>query len=184
MEDSRVAKRYARALFQAAKRDGILSSVNDDLLAVTAAFRNSSGFKVFLLSPQTDDAQKTQLLEKVFADRVTALTMSALRLLIKKRRDEEIFAIQKEFAELRRQLEGVTRATITSAETLDKGQQSAIVDKIAAKTGRNVEAEFDIDPKLIGGVRVIYDDYILDGSVRGQLDRMKEKLLYDLLKQA
>lgn len=184
MDDTRVAKRYARALFSAAKRDGIVSSVDDDLKAVTTAFRNSSGFRVFIQSPQTDDAQKTSLMERVFGDRVTALTMSALRLLIKKRRDDEIFALQKEFAELRRQLDGVTKASITSSTPLDKGQQDAIVAKIASTTGRAVEAEFDVDATLIGGVKVIYDDYILDGSVRGQLDRMKETLLYDLLKQA
>ncbi|MBX3112102.1 MAG: ATP synthase F1 subunit delta [Fimbriimonadaceae bacterium] len=184
MDDTRVAKRYARALFSAAKREGVVSGVDEDLKAVTTAFRDSSGFRVFIESPQTDDAQKTGLMEKVFGDRVTPLTMSALRLLIKKRRDNEIFALQKEFAELRRQMDGVTKATVTSSTPLDKGQQDAVVAKIAAKTGRTVEAEFDIDTSLIGGVKVIYDDYILDGSVRGQLDRMKETLLYDLLKQA
>ncbi len=184
MDDSRVAKRYARALFNTAKREGIVSSVDDDLKAVTTAFRNSAGFRDFLLSPQTDDAQKTGLVTKVFGDRVTALTMSALRLLIAKRRDEEIYAIQKEYAELRRRLDGVTKANVTSAQPLDKAQQDAIIAKIASGTGRSVEAEFDTDPKVIGGVRVIYDDYILDGTVSGQLERMKEKLLYDLLKQA
>jgi len=105
-------------------------------------------------------------------------------LLVRKRRDDMIHAIHIEFAELRRQHEGVTKAIIESSMELGEDQKNAIVSKIHSATGRRVEPEFRVDPHLMGGVKVTYDNYVLDGTVRGSLNRLRETLIYDLLKQS
>jgi F-type H+-transporting ATPase subunit delta len=184
MEDRRVAKRYAKALFNAAAQQNIVGSVSSDLATVNGAIYNSDAFRTFLKQPSTSPSDKTAIFEKTFGDKTTALTLEFIRLLIDKRRDDELVGIQLEFEELRRQAENVTKATVESSVELDDTQRKAILATITEKTGRNLDPEFIVNPDLMGGVKVTYGDYVLDGSVRGQLSRLKDRLLYDLLKQA
>lgn len=184
MSEMRVAKRYAKALFNTALAQNIVPSVSDDLTALTSAIRNNDGFREFLNKPQTEDKDKVTMFEKAFDGKITVTTMSFLKLLIKKGRDEELTGIKIAFDELRRENERVVRAIIESSSELDKAQRDAILKKIEAETGNKLEAEFTVNPDLIMGVKVTYGDYVLDGSIRGQLDRMRERLVYDLLKQA
>jgi F-type H+-transporting ATPase subunit delta len=184
MAEMRVAKRYARALFNTAKKEGVVASISDDLNAITTAIRNSDGFRTFLYNPQTESSDKIALFGKVFGDKITATTMAFMRLLVAKGRDGEIFGVKVAYDELRRQDESVVRAIIESSTPLDDNQKTAIINKIEAETGNKLEPEFTVNPDLIMGVKVTYGDYVLDGSIRGQLNRMKEKLVYDLLKQA
>lgn len=184
MSEMRVAKRYAKALFNTALAQNIVPSVSDDLATLTNAIRNNDGFREFLQKPQTESKDKIALFEKVFGDKITATTLAFVKLLINKKRDDELTGVKVAFDELRRENEKVVRAVIESSTELDKAQQDAIVKKIEAETGNKLEPEFTVNPDLIMGVKVTYGDYVLDGSVRGQLSRMKERLVYDLLKQA
>lgn len=184
MTDSRAAKRYAKALFNAAVKQDIVSSVDADLAMITHVLNNSANSKEFFRSPKTTQEQKMALLERTFSDRVTALTMHLLRLVTRKRRDDQIFQISLEFTELRRQSENVVKAVIESAVELTDAEKDKVAAKVAQVTGRRVEPEFSVDERLMGGVKVTYDNFVLDGTVRGQLNKIREHLLYDVLKQA
>ncbi len=184
MTDSRAAKRYARALFNAALKGNSLDVIESDLAGLTALLSSSARFNEFIKSPANGNDEKIQLLTKTLSGKASELTMSLLTLLANKSRLDEIFLIQAEFAALKREHEQVVHAVIESASELDDSQRKAIVGKVEAATGRRVEAEYRVEPSLIGGVKVTYDNYVLDGSARGHLNRLKENLLYDLLKQS
>lgn len=184
MTDVRVAKRYARAIFSEAHKQGLLQSVEDDLSAMCAVIADSDRLRRFLKSPNATREDKLALFERMFADGVTALTMHAFRLLLKRRRENLIVHVRDEFALLRRENEKVIHAVVSSSYEIDQSQRDAIIEKLASTTGQRVEAEFEIDESIIGGVRVTYGNYVLDGTARGYLERMKVRLLYDLLKQA
>lgn len=184
MTDSRVAKRYARALFNVALQQDILQSVEDDLTGICAVIAHSKELRRFIANPNATREQKMVLFEKTFSDRVTALTMHTIRLLMKRRRESTIQQLKHEFVILRREHDKVSYLYVTSATPLDPLQREGLVQKIQQATGRRVEADFEIDPKLIGGVKVMYDNFVLDGTARGYLDRMRDKILYDLLKQS
>ncbi|MCH7704862.1 MAG: ATP synthase F1 subunit delta [Planctomycetes bacterium] len=127
---------------------------------------------------------KLALMEKLFSDHVTPLTMHAFRLLLKRRRENLIDHVRMEYAELRRKHENLTYALVESCVKLGEHHRSAIIDKVSKASGKRVEAEFIVSSDIIGGVRVTYDNFVLDGTARGYLNRMKNRLLYDLLKQA
>lgn len=182
--DGRASKRYATAIFKVAQSENMISAVDSDLIALTAALRSNDEFRHFMGRPDVADSDKLNLFDKVFGDKVTSLTHSFFKMLVDKRRADQIFGIQKEFAELRRISENVTKASITSAVALDSAQQKAVITKLETQLGHKVEAEFEVDASVIGGLKIIYDNFILDGTVRGQLDRMTDKILYDVLKQA
>lgn len=184
MTDSRVAKRYARALFRTALGQDILQSVEDDLTGICGVIEHSAELRRFIGNPRATREMKMRLLDRTFSDRVTALTMHALRLLLKRRREHVIQQVKHEYVQLRREHDKVSHLEVTSARALDATQREGIVTKVERATGRRVEAEFYVDDHLIGGVKVMFDNYVLDGSARGYLDRMKDRILYDLLKQA
>jgi F-type H+-transporting ATPase subunit delta len=107
-----------------------------------------------------------------------------VRLLLKRRREHLIEHVKIEYVQLRREHDRVTHLLVTSAAPLDDPHRRRIVEKIGAATKKRVEAEFEVDPRLIGGVKVMYDNFVLDGTARGYLERMKDRILYDVLKQA
>ena len=110
--------------------------------------------------------------------------MHAFRLLLKRRREGLVHMVRSEFSELRRDHENVTHALVESCVKLGEDHRNAIIDKVSKASGRRVEAEFTVNADIIGGVRVTYDNFVLDGTARGYLNRMKNRILYDLLKQA
>lgn len=182
--DERVAKRYARALFNTALETSQTQEIEDDLKGLCAVIESSVDLQRFIASPTQTREDKLKLFESVFGDKVSDLTMNLFRLLLKRRRESLLRHVLAEFSTLKNQHEKVIHAVIASSLELDEGQRSAIVQKISSETGRTVEPEFVVDPNMIGGVRVMYDNYVLDGTARGFLNRMRDHLLYDVLKQA
>lgn len=184
MAEDRVSRRYATALYESAKTSNEVGSVEADLVTVETLLTNDGDFRAFLLSPNRDRTEKIALFDKVFGDRITALTCRFIKLMLEKRREEELPGIRAEYSALRRAGEGTISATVTSAVELTKAEQKDIETKLGEKLGKKLETTYAIDPSLIGGVRVAYGDFIIDGSVRGSLARLRESLRQDTLKQA
>lgn len=184
MVDTKVARRYAQALFTTAQKNDVVKSVEDDLSAITSLLQNDAKFKDFILSPNVGRQEKIKIAEKLFSDRVTALTMQALRLMLVKRREHEIVNIRDEFVALRREHGSIAYVQVTSSEALEADQKNALIAKLEKTFGKKIEADFKIDARLIGGVKVAYGDYVLDGTVRGSLRRLGERLRHDILKQS
>lgn len=182
--DPRVAKRYARAVFRIAQRNGEVDAVETDLAGLSSLMEANAEFKRVFFSPRISRDDKIRLAENLFSDRVTALTMSFLRLILNKRRELEYDLIREEFVKLRRQEGQVIYAQITSATELTSEQQKAIVQRLADESSKKVEPDFRIDPAVLGGVKVAFGNYVLDGTVRGSLRRLSDQLRRDLLKQS
>lgn len=163
---------------------GTIDSVESDLGAIVRLMESEELFLHFLIAPYTSRENKVRIAEKLFSDRVTALTMQVLRVMLEKRREEEIPAVYREYVKLRRQHQGVVHVVVTSAIELDADQRTRLVDRLTSQLNATVEADYKVDPRLVGGVRVAYQNNIFDGSVRGALQRLRERMKYDLLKQA
>lgn len=183
MHDSRVAKRYANAMFNVAKAHDMVKSVEDDLNGISSLLENDPQFSDFMLSPFVGGKDKIEISEKLFSDRITALSMATLRVILEKRRENEITAIRDEFVALRRSSENVLFVTVTTAEQLENDQRAALEMKLAKVVGTTIEATYEIEPHLIGGIRVSYDNVVLDGSVKGNLRKLRENIRRDVLKQ-
>jgi len=184
VHDIRVAKRYAKALFETAQENRVIESVEDDLGGIVSLLVNNTRFRALLLSPEVSRDEKLGLVDKLFSDRITALTLEALRLMIEKNRELEIEWVQREYVRLRRDFENKLFVIITTAEQLDDDQRQRLLAKLESITGKRLEAEYRIDPHLIGGISVSYENYVLNGSLRGELQRLRERLLHDVLKQS
>ncbi len=184
MVDTRVAKRYAQALFESAKAKGIVAEVESDFHLISDTLHSDASFREFLYSPQYGREDKQTLLTAVFGKNVNVLTLELTKLMLSKQRETDIPGVASEFTRLRRDSEKIVHAVVTSTEVLTADQKAALVSRLQSQTGKSIEAEYKVDPTFIGGIKVSYDDFVLDGTVKGSLSKLREHLRHDLLKQA
>jgi F-type H+-transporting ATPase subunit delta len=84
--------------------------------------------------------------------------------------------IAASFEQVLRQRQGVAEAQVSSAMPLNDRQKTALLRNLETVTGKKIQANYSLDPGLLGGAVVRIGDTIYDGSVRNQLDRLRERL--------
>ena len=165
-------RRYAEAAFEIAERDGSMQ-------AWVAAFavaeeRLGDPDVVRLLSnPAIPTASRVEVLGRILGDDVTGAPRNLLALMIRRGRFELLPAVIREFWRLYRSREGIVEATVTSAVELGPDELEALQERLVAITGERIELQPEIDPELLGGVQVRVGDRLIDGSVRGRLERLR-----------
>jgi F-type H+-transporting ATPase subunit delta len=177
--DLRAAKRYATALFNYAAKQQQVDAVEKDLDTVADLMRLSPTLRQTWESPLLAGPRKEQVLEKVLAQSVGVITISFLRLLIAKRREEILPSIRTELRSLADQARRLLRVEATFAVTPTAAEQAGLARSLESRTGERVELAYHVDPSILGGVVVRMRDTIIDGSVRGALERMRDQLLQE-----
>lgn len=176
MRDRKVATRYAEALLRSAKRAGVLDGVAESYASLREMQISQSSLRVFLDSPQVRTQEKKELLQKVFGGRLEPLLLNFINLLLDKNRIENFRDIGEEFAHLVEQERGVMRARVTTAIALPADLEEQLQARLGALTGKTMILEKRVDPAVIGGVKVVMEDKILDGTVRTNLDLLRKTL--------
>jgi F-type H+-transporting ATPase subunit delta len=177
MAEEAVSRRYAAALFGLAQRTGTINEIDNDLTAVAKAYREVRSFRAVLGDPDLPEAKKKDALNAVFKGRIGETTLTFLNLLLDKRRFDELPEIQTEYDRLALTTQNIARATIVSAVPLSKSEADALVKSLEGKTGKRIELTAEVDPSVIGGVLVRIGDTVYDGTVRGNLERLRARLL-------
>ncbi len=177
MKDTRVARRYAAALFAVAKRDGILDAVAADLTLVSRFVAEVPYLRAVLMQPLVSDERKNGVVSEAFGDRVTASTLSFLRLLIRKRREDLIDECVRDFRALLAEHNNTVEAEASTAVGLSPDQEARLTRGLEAMTGKTINLTAHVDPQMLGGVVIRIGDQIIDGSVRGKLERLERQLL-------
>ncbi|MCH8273619.1 MAG: ATP synthase F1 subunit delta [Armatimonadetes bacterium] len=181
--DPGVARRYARALLNAAQSLNSVPEVEDDLEVIRGLLESREDLRRALESPEVARERKLQLVDRLFADRARPLTLRLLRMLIEKRRENLISLIYVEYVRLRQDAEGVLPVVIRSAVALTDDEVKEITSRLEKQTGKRILYDCFVDPSLIGGVKVRFGDSVLDGTVLGALRRLRERFFIDVLKQ-
>lgn len=176
MKDIRVAKRYAGALFAVAERNEILDSVAADLDLIERFLTEVPYLRAVLMQPQVSDSRKNMFADEAFGDRVTASSLGFLKLLIRKRREELIDECSREFRAMLAVHNNTAEAEATSAVPLSPEQTTRLIESLQVLTGKTVRLTTAVDTALVGGMIVRLGDTIIDGSVRGKLERLERQL--------
>ncbi len=167
------ARRYAEAAFEIARQDGTLDRWESDLRTVRDSFNDE------LERVAEDPAIQQPDKERVFRDAFPGVSPEALNLvllLVRRRLVRGIGPLVERFEELVRRERGVTLADVRTAMPLDDAQRDAIEARLRELTGDKVEVREEIDESLIGGISVRIGDTLYDSSVRGRLERLRERL--------
>ena len=178
MRGGAAARRYAKALIDLARRDGIIAEIGAQLQHYQALLRENTQLPRVLENPGVDIQVKTGIMTTIFERTQPApLLRNFLLLLMHKGRLPQLDAICTQYARMASDELHRVVAQVTTAVEMDAQQRQIVTQKIAAATQKNVQLEAHVDPALIGGLVVRVNNVILDGSVRGQLARMRKALI-------
>jgi F-type H+-transporting ATPase subunit delta len=170
------ARRYAEAAFEIAERDNALDRWRDDL-RIAAEMTSDPRVARVLGSPRVRVADRDVVLEQLLGSRISPGALNLVRLLTRRSKLEMVPAVAAEFSRLLNLKRGIVSAVVTSALPLTPDEDRAIRAKVAQMTGTTVDIQTREDPALIGGLTVRIGDRLIDASVRGRLERLREQLL-------
>jgi F-type H+-transporting ATPase subunit delta len=167
-------RRYADAAFEIALRDGTVETWREEL--DTAAVTSTSGeLESILANPALPLDQRVTVAEKVFA-KLSGPVRNLILLMVRRNRIEQLPRVAAEFRRLDDRHNGLTHATATSAAALGADEIRAITARLEELTGGQIALETAVDPSLLGGLVVRVGDRLIDGSVRGRLERLRGQL--------
>ena len=177
MSQSTAAKRYALALFQLAQKNDQLAHVEEDLREVKAVFKENGDLQALLALPKLSADRKKEIIRELFAN-ANPLVVNILQVLIDSKRINETVAVATEFAALSNDAQGIADAKVFSTRPLTDVERTSISTAFAHKVGKQtLRIENEIDPSLIGGIRLQIGNRIFDSSVSAKLDRLKKQLI-------
>lgn len=177
MIHSSVARRYARALLSLGLEDGRFEQYGDELEAMLEAMRTSRELGGLVANPEYTQRQRQAAVDVAAgALKLSPVTVNFLRLLVDRQRGGDLPAIGRAYRALVDQQAGRIRATVTAARPLSDGELERLREAIGRMTGRSIVLESKTDPSLIGGVVTQVGATQLDGSLRTQLERMRQDL--------
>lgn len=167
-------RRYADAAFEIALRDNSVEVWRRDLdqAALTLEER---GLEAVLANPAIALDQRLDAAGQVFG-RLSRPVTNLILLLVRRGRIEQLPRVAAEFRRLDDRRNGLTHATATSAAPLGADEIRAITARLEEMTGDRIALETAVDPDLLGGVVVRVGDRLIDGSVRGRLERLRNQL--------
>lgn len=177
MRDSTIARNYAEALLELARRaeetDGWGGLIQD----VADGMRQNVTLTRFLESPKISETQKSDLLFEALGDRVPRHFLRFLQTLVRKRRQMLIPEIASEYHDLLDSAENKVHASVTVARDLSDGDQDGIAEHLSRVLGKRVVTHMTVNPEILGGVIVKVGDTVMDGSVRRRLATLKGRML-------
>ena len=172
-----VARPYAEAAFRAGVEAKDVAGYGAKLqsFGVAAATREAASL---LGNPKVSVKEKADLLFSVAGGNVPETMKNLVNALLENQRASLLPFISEHFERLQREHDGVVKALITSAFALSDADKVSLVDGLARKYGKRVEAEVRVDASLIGGARVQVGDDVIHASVRDRLDKMAVALAH------
>jgi F-type H+-transporting ATPase subunit delta len=173
-----IANRYARALADVVVAGGDYRKVLAELEDFERAYRASPELKEALASPAVTLPEKMKVVEAI-GQRLgeSPLTLNFLRVLLANYRIPLLEEAVQAFRKIANDREGIVQVTITSASGLSESECESVAARFRQLTGKQVELDFRIDGRLLGGLMAQIGSTVYDGSVRGSLARVREQLM-------
>ncbi len=181
MIGSDIAKRYARALFDIAREEDKIEVVYDELRAFSSILKESKDLADFFANPIFDNSDKSAVAKNIISKiKMSATTSNFLMLLVDKRRVGILEQIEACYQKYMDDVLNKVRVGVRTAFPLSKELSARIKEQMEGLTRKNVEMVIEEDPSLLGGVVIGVGDILYDGSVRAQLNSIRELIKEDV----
>ena len=175
--DPKVCKRYARALFELSEFPK-LDEIRAVLLAFAAAWEENPTLRTALLNPAIPLGERESVLQQISATlrNGDAQFANFLNLLLRNKRIHSVRQIATLFSNLIDELNKLLALEVTSARELSSEDRAAILAKVQKTCGSAATISWRIDKSILGGLTVKAGDKLLDGSVKGSLEKVRAQL--------
>jgi len=169
-------RRYAEAAFEVATRDDTLDRWRADLDTAASLAGDQRALDV-LSNPAIPVERRSTALDQLLGDHVSSQAANLVRLLLRRGRIEDLPRVAAEYRRLDDRRQGITHATATSASELTQDEIRELTARLERSTGGRIALDVEVDPSLLGGLIVRVGDRLIDGSVRGRLERLRNQLI-------
>ena len=177
MRDTTIAKNYAEALLELARRADDPSGWGKLIRDVANGMLQDITVRHFLESPKISEAQKNEVFFQALGDRVPRHFLRFLQTLVRKRRQMLIPTIASEYDKLLDIHENRVHANVTVARETSAEDETRIAEQLSRVVGKTVVPHLNVNPAILGGVVVKIGDTVMDGSVRRRLARLRGQLV-------
>lgn len=174
MSVTKIATRYAKALIDLSIQQGKFEQVHDDMNTLRSAVKNRD-LLLFMKSPVIHADKKIAAFSALFSGKIDALTLAYMNLLANKGREGYLPEITAQFIEQYKAIKKITSVKVTTATAMNEAVLSDLRAKLLASgvTTENVEINTVVDPELIGGFVLEFDNKRYDASVAHKLEELK-----------
>jgi len=170
-EISTIARPYAVAAFNLGKEQNALAKWSE-MLGLAAAVASDAQMQAFIQDPKVISSELQNTFLKVCGDQLNEHGQNLIKVLVEYNRMDILPAITSAFEELKAQDEGVLDAQIIAAAKPSAAEVKDLVKRLEIKFGKKIDAKVSVDSELIGGIKIIVGDTVIDASVKGQLQSL------------
>lgn len=167
-------KEYALAMFAIALENDCMEEMHQDLTSVDFAIANNPEYLEFLTNPAISKAERLENIKNVFEGNVCEDVFAFLNILCNHGDMYVIISAIKEFEQMYEDYMKFADAVITSAVELTEEQKTRLVAKLSKVTDKRIRPTYVVDKNIIGGLTITVDGKYYDGSVRKNLNNLKE----------
>ena len=164
---------YAEALFSVARAEGTLGEVEDELFRFSQTLQGSDELRDALTDPSIPAARRQQIVEDLLGGRASGTTVALVSMVVGTGRARQLPDIIRQLVDMSAAEANKEVAEVRSAIPLTDDQRKRLADALGEATGKQVEVKVVIDPSVMGGIVAQVGDTVIDGSVRGRLDKLK-----------
>ncbi len=171
-----VVKRYARALFEASREQGRIEDVRDDMNFITSLLSEAPQIREYCLARHTSRNNEWDFVSSAFLPYISEITGRTLEALVRNGRLGGIPFLPDAFQEQEDRESCTLPLRIESVQPLSREILGLLEEKMHGKTGRRLRMENSLKPEILGGIRIIWDNRMMDLSLQGRLKKMKRLL--------
>lgn len=177
MNENKISVRYAKSLFALGKETDALLVLKQDIELLYQCIREIPELKVVIHSPVIRSLEKIKLFDEMFRAAFNPVTLTFIRLVLDKRREEYLAGISRYFLTLMKTEQGIQAADVVTATPLSENLRQSILNLITRKFKAQVELNESVDPALIGGFILRVGDQQIDASITSKLRKIKQELI-------
>ena len=175
-----LAQRYALALYEIADSSGLLEEVFEDMQLVDRVNIENPELKRVWISPIIPPSKKRNILIALLKDKINDISLTFLTLVTDKAREIILHEIVLSFIEIYGQIHNINELRIKVAAPINEENKARIIEKLKPVIKGTIELEVEVDPRLIGGFQLFFDDYLYDASLLKQLKELKKEFSENL----
>lgn len=173
-----VAGKYAEAMAQLAEKNDLFDNINADLTLLKDMVKSSEELGQFIEHPLINSEDKKEVLEKLFKEHITLVSLNMLRVLADNNRLYLLPLIADGYNTILCKMRNIDTAQVITAVPIDENTVNRVKDKLERLFNKHIKIEPQVDEEIIAGMIVKIRDKIIDGSVKTKFENMKKQLIH------
>lgn len=173
MKQSRLANRYAKALFELALEQKVLKQVGEDMLLISQTIEENKDLQGLLKSPIVKLEKKESILNILFGKTAHPISLRFMILVAQKSREEYLAYFAQEFTAIYKDYLGLVDAWVTSAKDIEAEVKEHLITLLVKMTGKKIVLHENINSDLLGGFLVRIGDYQYDASIKTLIRKLR-----------